>query len=152
MKNENELMTMIAGKLLIVEDDQDLSKVLQEILSKICFEVHMAEDGLYALELMKKIQFNCVLSDIKMPRMDGLALIKEARNKGHNMPFIFYTGHGNRDLLLEVVKYGVFDFISKPNMDSIEDAVSRALCENINNTSQEKLDPSELLKYFSSIK
>lgn len=145
-------MTKIQGKLLIVEDDQDLSRVLEEILLKTCSEVQVAEDGLCALELMQKNQFNCILSDIKMPRMDGVALIKEARNRGHEMPFIFYTGHGNRELLLEVVQYGVFDFLSKPNMDTLEEAVSRALLENINKTTHKTLDPTQLLKLFSSVK
>lgn len=115
------------GRLLIVDDEPLLLKSLQLNLEDTAEQIILAKDGLEALEILTKETIHCVVCDIKMPRMDGVELIKRIRETGSKVPFIFYTGHGNNDLMMKALKYGAFDFLDKPNLEGVEEIVGRAL-------------------------
>ncbi|MCB9095139.1 MAG: response regulator [Halobacteriovoraceae bacterium] len=116
MMKENE------GALLLVDDEELILDIVANLLEDKVNKIYKAKNGEEGLELIKKhSDIVCTVCDIRMPIMDGIEMIKHVRKLGNEMPFIFYTGHGNEDLMLEVVKYGAFDFINKPGLEDLEE-------------------------------
>jgi len=113
--------------LLIIDDEGSITKGLHELLNEIADKIFIASNGQEALDLLKKHPIHCIVSDIMMPQMDGVQLIKKVRESNNNVPFIFYTGIGNQELMLEASKYGAFDFLNKPNLIGLEECVARGL-------------------------
>lgn len=120
---------MAKGNLLIVDDEPLLLKRLKMNLEEYADKVFTAEDGIQALEILKKEEIHCVVCDVNMPRMNGIEVIKKIRQDNNQVPFIFYTGHGNHEMMLEVSKYGAFDFFNKPDFDGLEEVIARGLRE-----------------------
>jgi len=118
---------MSKGNLLIVDDEPVLLTVLKATLTDYADEIFVAEDGVEALKLLEKNQIHCVICDVNMPNLNGLEFIKKVRSENNQVPFIFFTGHGNHELMLEVSKYGAFDFFNKPNFEGLEDSLARGL-------------------------
>ncbi len=115
------------GQLLIVDDEEELLSLLEETLANPNIEIHTALNGKEGLEVLSTQNIDCVISDISMPIMDGVEFIKKARAENHEMPFIFFTGHGNESILDEVSRYGAFDFLNKPGLEDLEASVERAI-------------------------
>jgi DNA-binding NtrC family response regulator len=114
--------------LLIVEDEPILRSLLVEILENPEIKIMQAENGKAAFEILKSHRFDAVLSDIKMPFMEGLDLLKAIRVEKINVPFILLTGHGDRDQTLQALKLGAFDFIDKPfEQEQLIEVVHHAL-------------------------
>ena len=107
-------MSELIQKLLLVEDEEVLRRVTSGVLAALGVEVTTAQDGLEALELVKKNQFDVIVSDIAMPNMNGLDFLRAARNCGYAKPFLFLTGYGGPDFEAEAKQYGVFAYMSKP--------------------------------------
>jgi YesN/AraC family two-component response regulator len=102
----------------------------------------MASDGRQALEIVNRQQVTAIVSDINMPKMDGLQLLKEIRNLGLDTPFVFVSAYGDKENYLEALRLGATDFIEKPFdntelLRSVKDAINlgRAL-ESIENELQ----------------
>ena len=104
------------SKILIIEDEEPIRRVLVRILNEedSNFEIHEASDGKKGLESISKENFDLVLCDIKMPKIDGIELLQRTRKKNSSLPFIMLTGHGNVETAVESMKLGAYDFISKP--------------------------------------
>ena len=104
------------SKILIIEDEEPIRRVLVRILNEedSNFEIHEASDGKKGLESISKDNFDLVLCDIKMPKIDGIELLQRTRKKNSSLPFIMLTGHGNIETAVESMKLGAYDFISKP--------------------------------------
>jgi len=100
-------------KILIVDDEAFIRKSLREILEYEKYEIEEAENAQQALELIKQSDFNVVISDIKMPNMNGIEFL-EALKPLKDIPLIMITGHGDIDIAVESIKKGAFDFIQKP--------------------------------------
>lgn len=104
--------------LLIVDDEPDLRDLLGEISSGVASKILYACDGEEALEVFRaesEIQpIDAVLSDISMPRKNGIELLSELRFLGHYTPFIFLTGFGDKEKMATAIKLGAFDFFDKP--------------------------------------
>lgn len=115
------------GNLLIVDDEPILVKNMRNLLEDYADEIFTAGQGQEALEILRSQTIHCVVCDINMPVLNGVELIRKIREDKNEVPFIFYTGHGNRDLMLEAAKYGAFDFLNKPSLDNLEEIVERAL-------------------------
>ena len=126
--------TIKHGNLLIVDDEPVLLNILKFTLESYANKIFTAENGLLALEVLNKEEIHCVVCDINMPKMNGVELIKRLRETNNNVTFIFYTGHGNHSLMLEAAKYGAFDFLNKPQLDGLEDAVARGLKQGFRST------------------
>jgi len=120
---------MKKGNLLIVDDEPIILKRLKFNLEEYADEIFTAENGIKALEQLSEHEIHCVICDINMPKMNGVEVIKSIRKEGNEVPFIFYTAHGNQDLMMEAVKYGAFDFLNKPNLDGLEEVIARGLKE-----------------------
>ena len=115
------------GNLLIVDDEVDLSVNMKELLEDEAREIFIASNVKEGLEILKQQKIDVVVSDVKMPVMDGLKLIQEARKFGFNMPFIFYTGHGSAELRRIARELGALDLLTKPNFLNLELAVRTAM-------------------------
>ena len=102
-------------KILIIEDDNSIRRVVRDILLKEnSFEVYEAFDGKDGVKKIINNRFNLILCDIKMPKMDGMEVLKKVNLKKISVPFIMLTGHGNVQTAVSAMKLGAFDFIQKP--------------------------------------
>ena len=102
------------AKILIVDDEQSIRYVLREILEDEKYQVEDAANGQEALEKLQSESFDVVISDIKMPKMDGMALLENVLKEGIETQFIMISAHGTIDTALEATRKGAFDFIEKP--------------------------------------
>ncbi len=122
MKNSNKEKT-----ILLVDDEEDIRDVLGISLSDIGYNVHAVENGEEAILLFKKINPEIVLTDIKMPGMDGIELLRKIKHESPDTEVIMITGHGDMNLAIKSLKYEATDFITKPiNVDALEIALKRA--------------------------
>ncbi|MBL7664308.1 MAG: response regulator [Bacteriovoracaceae bacterium] len=136
------------GVLLLVEDEKDVADNIRDMLTDLSEKILMAENGAAAIEILNKTKVDCVITDIRMPIMNGVEFLKQARKNKHQMPFIVFTGHGAEDLMLEVMQYGAFDFINKPDLRGLEKAVSLALKETKNKM---KSDSKEMMSDYKKM-
>jgi DNA-binding NtrC family response regulator len=104
------------SKILVVEDEAAIRRVLVKILSEESdtYQLEEAEDGLRGLEAIKNNDYDLVLCDIKMPKMDGVEVLEAARKIKPEIPFIMISGHGDLDTAVNTMRAGAFDYISKP--------------------------------------
>jgi len=105
-------------RILIVDDEPLTRQSLYEILKFEGYDVVTANDGLEALETIKKISPQIAIVDLKMPRLDGLGLLKEIKANSIKTEIILITGYGSIETAVEAMKQGAFDYISKPIVDS----------------------------------
>lgn len=102
------------AKLLIIDDERAIRSTLREILEYESYEVDDIDNGIDGLELIKKNNYNLVLCDIKMNKMDGMEVLEQALVSKPDLPFIMISGHGTVETAIEASKKGAFDFVSKP--------------------------------------
>ncbi len=102
------------SKILIIDDEKAIRKTLVEILMFEGYKIDEASDGEEGLKRFCEKQYDVVLCDIKMPKMDGLEFLERARQHNADVPIVMVSGHGNIDTAVEAVKKGAFDYISKP--------------------------------------
>ena len=101
-------------RILIVDDESSVRNSLKEILEFEKYEIETAVDGEDALKTLKNEEFDLVLCDIKMPKVDGMEVLEKAMQLYPDIKFIMISGHGNVDTAIEAVKKGAFDYIPKP--------------------------------------
>jgi DNA-binding NtrC family response regulator len=100
------------NKLLVVEDNKSMQEMLESILGEKGYAVKTADDGSDAVLMLKKENFHLIISDLQLPGIDGIELLKKIRHM--NIPFIMLTAFGSIELAVKAMKEGAFDFISKP--------------------------------------
>jgi len=114
-------------KILLVDDEDGIRKVLGITLSDAGYRVFVAENGQEALRIFKTESPPIVLTDIKMPGMDGIELLKNIKRENPDTEVIMITGHGDMDLAIKSLKHEATDFITKPiNDDILEIALKKA--------------------------
>jgi DNA-binding NtrC family response regulator len=103
-------------KILIIEDEAAIRRVLVKILSEEndTYQVEEAEDGLVGIEKIKKDDYDLVLCDIKMPKMDGVEVLEAVKKIKPETPMVMISGHGDLDTAVNTMRLGAFDYISKP--------------------------------------
>lgn len=105
----------MAGKgVLIIDDEKNMRHMLKAMLKKAGYAVQGAEDGIQALGLMEHNEFDYILCDLRMPRMDGMAFIKQAVVDYPEKTYIMMSAYGTMETALEAIKEGAYDYISKP--------------------------------------
>lgn len=115
-------------KILLIDDEEGIRKVLKIILTQAGYSVICAKNGQEGLELFDKEHPAIVITDIKMPKIDGLDVLRAVKEKKEEVEVIVITGHGEMDLAIEALKLQASDFINKPiSNDAILIAVQRAL-------------------------
>jgi two-component system nitrogen regulation response regulator NtrX len=102
------------GKILIIDDEKAIRTTLKEILEYEGYLVDEAADGSIGLEKIENEEYEAILCDIKMPKMDGLEVLAKAREIDDDVPFIMISGNATIDTAVEATKLGAYDFISKP--------------------------------------
>ena len=104
------------SKILIIEDEASIRRVLVKILTEenTQYEVFEAEDGLAGTEMIKNADFDLVLCDIKMPKMDGVEVLEAVKKIKPEIPMVMISGHGDLDTAVNTMRMGAFDYISKP--------------------------------------
>ena len=102
------------AKVLIVDDEPSIRRTLREILEFEKYDVDEAGDGLECLVKLKRAQYDVVVMDIKMPKMDGMDALERIQLLAPDTPVVMISGHANIDTAVDAVKKGAFDFISKP--------------------------------------
>jgi two-component system nitrogen regulation response regulator NtrX len=102
------------AKILIIDDERSIRSTLREILEYEDYTVEDIDNGVDGLELIRKNDYDLVLCDIKMNRMDGMEVLTEGLALKPDLPFIMISGHGTVETAVEASKKGAFDFISKP--------------------------------------
>lgn len=101
-------------KILIVDDEEMIRETLKDILSNENYETEEAKEGQEGLNLIKKNKYDCILLDIKMPKMDGMELLANSMEQAPETPVVMITGHGDEESAFEAAKKGAYDFITKP--------------------------------------
>jgi len=114
--------------ILIVDDDESIRDMLSIVLKDENYNVLTAEDGKKALILMKKNTVHLVISDIKMPDMDGIELLNEIKKRNDKLPVIMITGYASTNDAIEAMKIGAEQYITKPfNIDELKVVIEKAI-------------------------
>ena len=107
------------GVVHLIDDDDDVRRAVAFLLGTAGMAVRVHESALAFLNQLEKLQPGCVLTDIRMPGMDGLELQRRLRDMGNTMPVVVMTGHGDIPLAVTAMKLGAVDFIEKPFDDEV---------------------------------
>ena len=102
------------AKILIVDDEPAIRRTLKDILESEKYKVDEATDGLDCLVKAKRTKYDVIISDIKMPKMDGMEALERLEIIAPDVPVIMISGHGDIETAVDAVKRGAFDYISKP--------------------------------------
>ncbi len=141
------------SKILIVEDEASIRRVLVKILSEEdkSHEIYEAEDGLIALNKIKKENFDLVLCDIKMPKMDGIEVLEFTKKIKPEIPIVMISGHGDLDTAVDSMRKGAYDYISKPpDLNRLLSAVRNAI-DKKNLTLENTLLKRKIISSFEMI-
>lgn len=117
-------------KILIIEDEAAIRRVLTKILSEESdtYEVEEAEDGLQGVEKIKNEDYDLVLCDIKMPKMDGVEVLEAVKKIKPEVPMVMISGHGDLETAVNTMRLGAYDYISKPpDLNRLLNTVRNAL-------------------------
>ncbi len=118
------------SKILVIEDEAAIRRVLVKILSEESesYEVEEAEDGLIGIDKIRKEDYDLVLCDIKMPKMDGVEVLEAVKKIKPETPIVMISGHGDLDTAVNTMRLGAFDYISKPpDLNRLLNTVRNAL-------------------------
>ncbi|MEM7247269.1 MAG: sigma-54 dependent transcriptional regulator [Acidobacteriota bacterium] len=130
------------ARILIADDEEGIRLFLSEVLAEEGHEVTTAEDGAVALELLQARGFDLLLTDLSMPRMDGLELLRRAKDEQPELEVILLTAHGSVDSAVEAMRLGAFDYLQKPlsGPDELRLLAARALERRSLIASRERAD------------
>jgi len=118
------------SKILLIEDEAAIRRVLKKIITEENdnYEVDEAEDGLIGVDRITKFDYDLILCDIKMPKMDGVEVLEKVKRLKPEIPIIMLSGHGDLDTAVNTMRLGAFDYISKPpDLNRLLNTVRNAL-------------------------
>lgn len=119
---------MNAGRILVVDDDDSTRLTLHDYFTSIGYKVEEARDGEEALKKFSPGKFDCIISDLCMPKVDGLELLKTIKLHDKSVYFLMITSHPTIDSAVNAVKEGAYDYLKKPfQMEEIRVKVEKAL-------------------------
>jgi two-component system response regulator FixJ len=119
------------GKVYVIDDDEAMRDSLRFLLESAAFDVKLFETAVGFLDALPGLDFGCVVSDVRMPGLDGIELLKRMKAGHSPFPIVIMTGHGDVPLAVEAMKLGAVDFVEKPFEDDrligmIETAIRQA--------------------------
>ena len=141
------------SKILIIEDEASIRRVLVKILSEEdkSHQISEAEDGLAALDKIKKENFDLILCDIKMPKVDGIEVLEFSKKIKPEIPIVMISGHGDLDTAVDAMKKGAYDYISKPpDLNRLLNTVRNAI-DKKNLTTQNTLLKRKIINSFEMV-
>ncbi|MEM6959643.1 MAG: response regulator [Myxococcota bacterium] len=113
--------------VLVADDEHNLRRVLRAQLLRDGFEVIDVADGEAALEALEEHHVDVLITDLRMPKRDGMSLLREAASRHPDVPVIMITAHGTVDTAVEALKVGAFDYVTKPfDRDELRHVVAKA--------------------------
>ena len=116
------------AKILVVDDEAKMRRVLQMMLEENGCQVDLAEGAEKALSRMKEVTFSLIITDMKMPGMSGLQLLKEIKKLDEGIPVVVMTAYGTIPTAIEAMKAGAHDYVLKPfDMEEMKTVVEKAL-------------------------
>lgn len=134
---EDGLGGMVGGanerpRILVVDDEQAVRDLLSKTLTMADYDVDSADDGPTAIEKMRAVEYDLLITDLKMPGMDGLSVIREARKLAADLRVIIITGYSTEASAIEAINLGVSGYLTKPfRLPRILAAAARALGEPV---------------------
>jgi len=135
----------------IIDDDESVRKSLAFRLRAAGFRVAAYESALAFLDAPPDIGEGCVVTDIRMPQMDGMELLRRIKSSGRNLQVVVMTGHGDISLAVEAMKLGASDFIEKPFDDETLLTMIRAALNNAEASSQRQGIALEIVELIASL-
>jgi two-component system, LuxR family, response regulator FixJ len=119
------------GKVYVIDDDEAMRDSLSFLLDSADFDVTLFETAVRFLDVLPNLGFGCVVSDVRLPGLDGIELLKRMKSGHSTFPIVIMTGHGDIPLAVEAMKLGAVDFLEKPFEDDrligmIEAAIRQA--------------------------
>ena len=150
------------SRILIIEDEASIRRVLTKILSEEndTYHVEDAEDGLIGFEKIKNNDYDLVLCDIKMPKMDGVEVLQAVKKIKPEIPIVMISGHGDMETAIQTMRLGAFDYISKPPdlnrllntvrnaLDKKQLVVENKILKNIVSKNYEMIGESEAINHI----
>ncbi len=119
---------MNEGRILVVDDEASICRMLEDFFTSVGYEVVTANDGQEALAAFAPGRFDCVITDLNMPRIDGLELLKRIRQVDREVLFLIITGFPGIDSAVDAMKEGAYDYVTKPfHLEDIRLKVERAI-------------------------
>ncbi|KAA3613212.1 MAG: sigma-54-dependent Fis family transcriptional regulator [Calditrichaeota bacterium] len=114
--------------ILVVDDEEDVRDTLHNVLKSMNYVPYVASGGAEALEVIKNNKIDVVLSDLYMPEMDGIELLKRVRNDDKKVIFLMITAHPTIETAVEAIKKGAYDYLTKPfHIEEVRMKINRAL-------------------------
>jgi len=110
---------MPRGKVYVIDDDEAMRHSLEFLLNSVDFEVALFDSAQAFLDSMPALEFGCVVSDVRMPGIDGIEMLRRLKTLQSRFPVIIMTGHGDVPLAVEAMKLGAVDFLEKPFDDDL---------------------------------
>ncbi|MEM9073038.1 MAG: sigma-54 dependent transcriptional regulator [Myxococcota bacterium] len=139
---------MSSTQILVADDEPNLRRVLSAQLTRDGYEVHVAEDGAAALQTFEDHHIDVLITDLRMPKIDGMELLKAVVQKYPDVPVIMITAHGTVDTAVEALKIGAFDYVTKPfDRDELKRVVDKAARVRDIADREVALQPSERGRY-----
>lgn len=119
---------MDAKKVLVVDDEEDVRDTLKSVLKKLEYEPFTAAGGDEALDIIKREEIDVVLSDLYMPNMDGLQLLKRIKAENKKIVFLMITAHPTIETAVDAIKKGAYDYLTKPfHIEEVRLKMNRAM-------------------------
>ena len=137
--------------MLIIDDEVEILETLAVFLEDVALTITAVDNGHKALEVLKHQKIDCIVCDIRMPEMDGLQVIKAVRDLGLETPFIFFTAYGSEEIIMEAVKFGAFDFISKPKFEALTEIVANGLNAGIKMRTKVTTSVDQVVQEFKEL-
>ena len=122
----------------VIDDDPAMRDSLDFLLGSAGFNVRVFESAVSFLGVLAELRFGCIVSDVRMPHVDGIDLLRRLKAEGSKLPIIIMTGHGDVPLAVEAMKLGALDFLEKPFEDErLIGMIHAALRQQVNDTESE---------------
>jgi len=151
------------SRILIIEDEASIRRVLTKILSEEndSYQVEEAEDGVIGFEKITQNDYDLVLCDIKMPKMDGVEVLQAVKKIKPEIPIVMISGHGDMETAIQTMRLGAFDYISKPPdlnrllntvrnaLDKKQLVVENKILKNIVNNNYEMIGESQAINHIT---
>jgi len=114
--------------ILVVDDEEEVRDTLYHVLKSLDYRPHVAASGQDALAILKREKIDVVLSDLYMPEMDGIELLKKVRQEDSKVVFLMITAHPTIETAVEAIKKGAYDYLTKPfHIEEVRLKINRAL-------------------------
>jgi DNA-binding NtrC family response regulator len=118
-------------RILVADDEPNIRRILAAVFKREGYDVSVAEDGIGALKILESEEVHAVIADLKMPRLDGMALLKHLVAEFPDLPVVMITAHGTVDTAVEALKLGAFDYVTKPfEQEELKAILQKALSQS----------------------